>query len=369
MTNNRVKSEMPVSFIPTNVSWNIPNDGTPYRISVPIENMRDDLNFDIHPDVTITIVNILPGGYELDVTVPDTVVFGTYNLTIINPGGMLNSDLQLGLADNGVGIITVSADPFHVAGNDIIDIYHILDGQISYLDKYVTLYDVNHFLEAVLVNWSASFSGTGSTIEMNQLGEEDAPGIARPRMGTSGATRRSGCVKRTNVIQTMLNSRYTLVKFRQRVETLSTDVDQYVWHIGFINSNSNINFDDGIAFVYDRSNVSGIGTITPVNWHLVSRVNGVVKATIDTGIPVTLGTFNDFMIMFTPATKRVYAYINGVLVAQILWNGNVTAAGSNLPMVGVGTESSVGWGIYPGAGAAGPGFRIDHVTIIQIAYE
>lgn len=124
-TTNRVTTEAGISFIPTTVTWDIPNDGTPYNIQVPIENMRDDLNFEIdHADAAVSIVDILPGGYVLSVTLPPTVPVSSLKLIVILPGGATNVGLQGQLANNETARIAAGAGAFAVIGNDDVSGSH-----------------------------------------------------------------------------------------------------------------------------------------------------------------------------------------------------------------------------------------------------
>jgi len=172
-TYNRETTEAGIAFIPTTVTWDIPNDGTPYNVQVPITNMRDDLNFEIpNNDVTVTIADILPGGYVLTITIPNTVSPSSLSLIVITPGGSTNVDLQGQLAGNEALRIAAVTGPFSVNGDDDISGTYLpiiekgavngvasLDGTgkvpASQLPSYVD--DVLEFANL------AAFPGTGET--------------------------------------------------------------------------------------------------------------------------------------------------------------------------------------------------------------
>jgi hypothetical protein len=135
-TPNRSLTEMPISYIATDVNWVIPRNAGSFLLNVPIQNMRDDLSFEIE-DADVTIVDIAVNGYVLEVTIPVGTALGDLSLSVITPGNFTNAQLQFSLANNQqtrISVIDGVPADFEVIGEDTIDIYTTMasnDAQIA----------------------------------------------------------------------------------------------------------------------------------------------------------------------------------------------------------------------------------------------
>lgn len=135
-TPNRSLTEMPISYIATDVSWTIPRGAGTFQLNVPIQNMRDDLRFEID-DAEVAIADMGINGYVLDVTVPIGTALGSLALKVITPGNYTNEQLQFSLANNQqsrIAVIDGVAGDFAVNGDDTIDIYDAMssnDAQVA----------------------------------------------------------------------------------------------------------------------------------------------------------------------------------------------------------------------------------------------
>jgi hypothetical protein len=125
-TTNITYTNQNVAFIPTAVTYDIPRDGVPHTIRVPLENYSDQINIEI-PDDGVTIANAVlkNRGIEMDVTVDAGVALGNLPLIVISPGGYTNENLSGDLANNATNRINIieTGGSLTVKGNDSIDLY------------------------------------------------------------------------------------------------------------------------------------------------------------------------------------------------------------------------------------------------------
>jgi hypothetical protein len=125
-TTNITYTNQNVAFIPTAVTYDIPRDGVPHTIRVPLENYSDQINIEIPNDgVTIANAVLKNRGIEMDVTVDAGVALGNLPLIVISPGGYTNENLSGDLANNATNRINIieTGGSLTVKGNDSIDLY------------------------------------------------------------------------------------------------------------------------------------------------------------------------------------------------------------------------------------------------------
>lgn len=130
-----------IPYIATSVYWEVPNNGTNYSINIPIEGMRDDLNFRVnHPDIVLSVTNIKNNGYTVQINVPNTVGTGNYNITVVAPGGFGSDELAYALSTNGTSRIrVVNTGIFNKVGDDNIDVRAFNDDIWASVNNYSSL--------------------------------------------------------------------------------------------------------------------------------------------------------------------------------------------------------------------------------------
>jgi hypothetical protein len=332
-----IQTNSGIAFIASNnLQYKLPKGAT-HRIQIPIAGAFDSsikLATLSALAITFSVVDIQAGGIVADVTVGAGVADGSYPL-YIKSGAYTNGDLTGSLAANSLSrLVVTTAGSFITIGDNTI-----VKNQVGAVD-YMEIFD--HFDQTTLAGWSSATSGAASQIDMTQLGERTSPGICRPVAGTA-LSGRAGFIRKTSLIQTFTDGSLLIFKTKLRIEALSDGAVRsfYVQH-GFINSNSVGNSANQINFLYDPQNIKAAGTAGILNWVVQNRVNSVNVNVINTAIPVVLGVFVRFAIVIDTINLTAKAYINDVEVASIVWNGLLLAA-SNLPMTGVGFESSFGY--------------------------
>jgi hypothetical protein len=217
------------------------------------------------------------------------------------------------------------------------------------------LRDFDTFLSTALQGWSTS-TFSGGSIDLNQLGESGIVGIARLQISAS-TNARYGFLRKQNIIRTFLDCKKQLWKTRIRMEALPSSTG-YFAKFGYT---QNVAAGLAISELCFASNFSStiFPEVTAGNWHIISRTNSTNKLILDTGVPVSVGSWVNFAIELHEPTNTFNFYINGNLVGSINWNGDTTAAGSNLPMVGGGTECAYGFMFQRISGTGSTGMRID----------
>jgi hypothetical protein len=345
----------------SNLRYRLPKGAT-HRIQVPIAGAFDSsitLSTSAGLAITFVVVDIQAQGIVVDVTVGAGVADGLYPLYVKSGGVYTNGDLLGSLATNALSRLQVAT------GGSLITIGDntIAQSNIGAVDFYEVF---DHFDQTALNGWSSSTSGTASQLDMTQLSERTAVGICRVITGTS-TNGRAAFIRRVNLIQTFTDGSLLLYKTKIRVEALSDGTARsFFLQFGFINSNTTGNQNNQINFLYDPQNIKASGTSGVQNWVLQNRANAVNVNVINTGVAVVLGVWVRFTIVIDTINATAKAFINDIEVASIPWNG-LTGVSSNLPMTGVGFESSFGhFSQNAAAGAtATNATRVDYIYVYK----
>jgi hypothetical protein len=192
------------------------------------------------------------------------------------------------------------------------------------------------FMFNSLLGWATS-TASGGTISAFNASELNVLGVATLATGAN-VNARAGFSNKGNSFYSFLDGNKLIFKTKMKFD----NVGGYFMKFGFISAINNVLGANELCFVYDPDSISRTNPNPLGNTLLiVSRAFNSDAVVHDTSIIVNSTEWKRFAISIDTETKTANFYVNESLVHSIVWN-NIAGVGTNLPIVGTGTESMTG---------------------------